>query len=337
MDSPAKFYGVTCKICSEKENSRIASKKLLACEGFCGSHFHPACLGLPGEVIDFCKNYEKFIEFKCLDCRRTTSAHVIKAFAESVEHITTAIDNQSIKTRRSLLNKLSTVVAENVNCSNCSSKTLCEASTQTETIIIADKSESVVNDNPIEPGEWRIVGNRKIWKKWNNSAKNSESKKKLKKKRKDVKSGNNNNNNGHSNFSNDDRGSGQWELGPPAAVFSPSAFCNSGPLRTPVNDRQRSLKITGLASTVTTDELYNFLLSKFRVDANIRSLTPRNLRFPATYSSFKITVPDTLFNEIMNPRIWAAGTEIREFTEDISFNKSHNLGFHHQISRINHF
>lgn len=321
LDSPARVYGLTCGICNEKETPRIAAKKLLGCDGYCGRYFHPQCLSLPADIIDICSKYEKFIEFKCTDCRRTTTAHAIKCINEAVIDLKREMCDQNRFVHCSIVDSLTDLI----RCNDCAYKTYSNASIQ------CDSTDSDAVEIPIpetfeldNSGEWKIVGNKKVWKKWSPSDTekkgNDSSKSKTKRKRR-IRKRNDNAGNFNDNFMNGSQfnGMGAWNQGPPAAVFQESNFENRNPTRRVLNQNRKSIKISGLSPNVTEQELSEYICNTFNIrEFVVRLLTPRNLRFPASYLSFKVTVPEGCVNLIRNPRHWDLGTKISEFKEGLN-------------------
>lgn len=346
MESPARFYNVVCEVCKEKETPRVAAKKLICCDGYCGRHFHPQCLNVPIEVIEFCKQHQQYLEFKCVDCRRTTAAHAVKAISEAIVELKIEMDDQGTKLRRSLLRKLD----DSLSCQLCTSRTTCEVSTQCDLLEPVTEILTQDSDVPIpipesfehdESGEWKYVGNKKVWRKWSpsdidNVVRMSDKSKKKKRRSRARKSSTIANNNEVFNrsppaFEN----IGAWRHGPPAAVFQGSNFSNhvSRPLtRHPLRKRCNALKITGLPPNLTEFDLSTYIHNTFNArDVTVRCLTPRNLRFPANYTSFKVTVPSECVDAIRNPRFWDRGTRITEFEDSPQL-----LGFR-ELRRNNRF
>lgn len=332
MDSPARLYGLTCYICSEKETTRSASKRLITCDGFCGRQFHPQCLKVPVEVIEFCKTYEDYLEFKCKDCRRTTTAHAIRAIDNAVRDLKSAIDYQGQNVKSSIAED----VLNLIQCNDCSTKTFNEISIQCDmddTPVLLTQDEEIPIPQAFEldsSGEWKMVRNKKVWKKWTDNT-HKTPKMDPKVPRKPKKNRNLQRSRNPIPFSNPrlDGNLGAWNSGPPAAVFHPNSFQNRSPPdvyvpnsfgnHSSLRRRRKSVKISGLSPDTSEFVLSTYIYNSFNIhDVDVKSLTPRNLRFPANYSSFKVTVPENDANLLLNHRQWGFGTRVEEFRENTS-------------------
>lgn len=228
-------------------------------------------------------------------------------------------------------------------------------STQCDTTDL-DENEIPIPDTPEleKSGEWKVVGTRKVWKRnWSSVGtetmpRGQASNSSKKRKRRRVRRSNNSpatsdfvsspphsfegntgvwsqgppamrnsvNSPPHSFGGN----MGVWGQGPPAAVFQPSNFDNRPYLR----GGRKSIKISGLPVETTEFSLSTYICNAFNMqDVTVKNLTPQNLRYPANYVSFKVTVPENCAHVLFNHRQWGLSTRVSEFREG----PTHPLGF----------